>query len=100
MTPGWKWACMLSLGAMLSGCASDMHSGAPNALASNPPVTVQCTVTGTSDSTPCIQEARQTCHTDGPRLQRILSKNVIPTTQGADQTPMPITQYTASYACN
>lgn len=100
MTPDWKWACMLSIGALLSGCASDMHSAAPSAPTSNSTVTVQCTVTGTSEPTPCIQEARQVCHSDHARMQQIVSENVIPATQGVDQTPMPITQYTTSYACN
>ena len=47
-----------------------------------------------------LREARQTCYSDHTRMQQILSKNVIPATQGADQTPTPITQYTTSYACN
>jgi hypothetical protein len=100
MDLNWKWARLLIMIALLSACASNMHSAAPNALASNATVTVQCTVTGTSAATPCIQEARQACHSDHARMRQIVSKNVVPTTQGVDQTPMPITQYTTAYACN
>lgn len=100
MTINWKWACLLIMVALLSACASDMHATAPNALASSSTVTVQCTVTDTAAATPCIQEARQACHSDHARMQQIVSKNVAPTTQGVDQTPMPITQYTTAYACN
>jgi hypothetical protein len=77
-----------------------MHSNEPKDLAADHTVTAQCTVTSTSDETPCIQQARQACHSENVRLQQIMSRNVIPATQGVDQTPMPITQYVVTYVCN
>lgn len=94
------WACVLVIGASLSGCASTMHSNEPKDLASDHTVTAQCTVTNTSDGTPCIQEARQACQSENVRLQQIMSRNVIPATQGVDQTPMPIAQYVVAYVCH
>jgi hypothetical protein len=100
MAQDWKWACVPIIVALVSGCASNMHSTEPNAMDSNHMVTVQCTITGTSDPSPCIQEARQICHSDHARLQQIMSRNIIPATQGVDQTPMPITQYVTTYVCS
>lgn len=80
MASDWKWACMLTMAAWHSGCTSDTHSTTPSALTSGNTVTVQCA----AEPAPCIQEARQSCHSNHARIQRIVSKNVIPATQGVD----------------
>ncbi|HEY9133725.1 MAG TPA: hypothetical protein VIM98_18380 [Dyella sp.] len=61
-------------------------------------VNVQCSENGTTD-TPCIQEARHICRGDA-RFHEVRSRNVIPITQGVEQTAAPpIVQYDVSYAC-
>jgi hypothetical protein len=93
----WKMSGLTAL-AMLCGCAS-----APVTKPSPPDaqvrrVTVQCTLTGTTDA-PCIQEARHECAGDA-KLKEIVSHTAMPVTEGVDQHVDSLARYVAIYSCS
>jgi len=93
----WVWAVLL--GMTMVGCASSSPPQKPMGGPVGQLITVQCTVTNALNGTPCLNEARHTCRSEDVRLRQIVAKNVIPATQGVDQTAMPITQYVTAYTC-
>ena len=99
MTQVRQRTVLLAFGVVLAGCASDAAVHQSNASMPGQTVAVQCTVTDSSNDTPCIQQARQACNSDTVHLERITSRAVIPATQGVGQAPMPIVQYAVNYGC-
>jgi hypothetical protein len=99
MYPRWRWLVIVG-GMLLAGCEAAPRANGPRLADQARTVTVQCTVTGTSSDAPCQNEARRACDAEHVRLREIVSRNVVPATQGVDQTSMPITEYAVSYLCN
>lgn len=83
---------------MLSGCTSAPATKPSTPDAQAHQVTVQCTVTGTTDA-PCIQEARRAC-AGNAKLNEIVSHTVMPVTTGVDQHADSLARYVAVYSCS
>lgn len=85
--------------AALAGCATTTaRDTSASATENQRVVSVQCSPTDTNVDTPCVEEARQACASEA-RLKEVMSRNVIPATQGVNQSTMPLTRYVARYAC-
>ena len=83
---------------ILVACAPVGNSGLPT---TPPPqqVNVGCTLDTSRDDEPCIEAARRAC-AGNARLRTVNSRMAIPVTQGVDQHPAPLYQYSATYTCD
>ena len=83
---------------ILAACAPVSH----NELSTTPPpqqVSVGCTLDTARDDEPCIEMARRAC-AGNARLRTVNSRMAIPVTQGVDQHPAPLYQYSVTYTCD
>ncbi|MBN3785304.1 hypothetical protein [Burkholderia sp. Ac-20353] len=97
--PGFvlRFVCLLLSGAV-TACAAEGGADAADAGAGARQVKVACVTTARRGESPCAENAVRAC--GGPATLRTVTLNAaIPVTEGVDQHPAPMYQYSAVYTC-
>lgn len=89
------WGSVLFILAACAPVSQSERSATP------PPqqVSVGSTLDTARDDEPCIEMARRSC-AGNARSRIVNSRMAIPVTQGVDQHPAPLYQYSVTYTCD